>query len=107
MQSVITAQSRVSPASISAADRSAQLVGALERRDAEPGRLARARSSAAERKGCGTDGPSASARRTGEFAGGQHEAAADGIVGLLQVQVARRVPGREHEAVGVAGQGGP
>ena len=39
MQSVITAQSRASPASSSAALRRAQLVRALQRGDAEAGRL--------------------------------------------------------------------
>ena len=68
------------------------LVGALERGDAEPGRLG-ARQRARRRSGRDA-GPRAvgAARRAGELPGGQHEAAADRIVGLLQVQVAAPRP---------------
>ena len=65
---------------------------------------ARATSSAAVAERMRHRRPAVVARRAVEFAGGQHEAAADRIVGLLQVQVAGGVPGRQLQAVGVAGQ---
>ena len=61
MLSVITAQSRARPASSSRGGAPRQLVRPLQRGDAEARSPRRgATSSAAERKGCGTGGPSPS-----------------------------------------------
>ena len=107
MLSVITAQSRARPASISPAGRRARSLArcsaAIERPvDAgEREQLARRAERVRHRRPVGV------ARRVVVLVRGLHEAAADGIVGLLHVQVAARVPGREHEAVGVPGKRRP
>ena len=66
---------------------------AAARRCAEPGRVGeREELGGAERNGMRHRRPVGAARRAAELARGQHEAAADGIVGLLQVQVAAPRP---------------
>ncbi len=82
------------------------LVRALHLGDGEPGLRRHGEHLGRRAEGIGHPDRAGFALRRFQLALGQHEAAADGIIGLLQIKVARGIRGPEHQAVGVAGQGG-